>query len=70
MPQPDRADPGWRDKDAQLAQRVGSAGLAIGREIGGGFDDGLLGGVINPIGQVGLAPGTLEQRLHAAFVDR
>ena len=69
MPQPDRADAGGRDKDTLLAQLVGGPGLTIGRKLQRGFDHCLLGGFVDAVGKIGFAPDTLEQSLHAAFLN-
>jgi len=68
--QPDRPDAGWGNKHPQFTQFVGRACLSVSRKIRGRFDDGIFGGLINPIGQVGLASGPLEQCLDPAIIHR
>ena len=72
VPRPDQADTSWRDKDAQFSQLVRSPGLAIGREIRSRFNHRILGRLIHPVRQIGLAPGAFKfkQRLHTAILDR
>lgn len=44
--------------------------MAVGREIRGGFDHRLFDGLVNPVCQIGFAPGALKQRLDAAILYR
>ena len=67
---PDRAHAGGRHEDALFAQFIGDPDLTVGRILNGEGDDGIFGLQINPVLQVGMAPGSLQQSLNAAIFHR
>ena len=58
------------DEDALFAQFIGDPDLAMGRILNGEGDDRVLGFQINPVLQVGMAPGSVQQSLDAAIFHR